>query len=109
MKPIQITMQIVKNLGNYETARLEAVYELLESETDLNLAFLSARQELEQAFETAYQKPKPIERKELTMTSPELNRVCSALHNGQTDLTEIQKYFIISKEVMNFLIEKKLI
>lgn len=102
-------MQIVKNLGNYETARLEAVYELLENETDLNLAFLSARQELEQAFETAYQKPKPIERKELTMTSAELNRVCSALHNGQTDLTEIQKYFIINKEVVNYLIEKKLI
>lgn len=109
MKAKEITMQIVKNLGNYETARLEAVYELLESETDLNLAFLSARHELEQAFETAYQKPKPIERKELTMTSPELNRVCAALQNGQTDIMDIQKYFIISKEVMNLLIEKKLI
>ena len=28
MKPTQITMQIVKNLGNYETARLECTYTL---------------------------------------------------------------------------------
>ena len=109
MKPTQITMQIVKNLGNYETARLEAVYELLENETDLNLAFLSARQELEQAFEAAYQKPKQIERKELTMTSPELDRVVRALENGQTSFEDIQKYFVISKEVFKMFNDKKLI
>lgn len=108
MKAKEITMQIVKNLGNYETARLEAVYELLDGE-DMNVAFMSARNELESAFKAAYQKPKHIERKELTMTSPELNRVCSALHNGQTDIMDVQKYFIISKEVMNLLIEKKII
>ena len=109
MKAKEITMQIVKNLGNYETARLEAVYELMENETDLNLAFMSARNELEAAFNAAYQKPKQIERKELTMISPELNRVCAALQNGQTDFADIQKYFIISKEVLNLLIDKKLI
>lgn len=109
MKAKEITMQIVKNLGNYETARLEVVYELLENETDLNIAFMSARNELEAAFEAAYQKPKHIERKELTMTSAELRRVCQALANNQTDLKDLQKYFILNAEVFNYLQNQNLI
>lgn len=109
MKAKEITMQIVKNLGNYETARLEVVYELLENETDLNIAFMSARNELEAAFEAAYQKPKHIERKELTMTSAELRRVCQALANNQTDLKDLQKYFILNAEVYNYLQNQNLI
>lgn len=109
MKAKEITMQIVKNLGNYETARLEVVYELSENETDLNIAFMSARNELEAAFEAAYQKPKHIERKELTMTSAELRRVCQALANNQTDLKDLQKYFILNAEVFNYLQNQNLI
>ena len=34
MKPKEITMQIVKNIGNYEMARLQATYELADGEGD---------------------------------------------------------------------------
>ena len=64
MKPTEITMQIVKNLGNYETCRLEATYTLDEND-DLTQSFITARKDLETAFAKAYEKPKePKEPKE---------------------------------------------
>ena len=55
MKPTEITMQIVKNLGNYETCRLEATF-TLDDKDDLTQSFVMARKELEQAYDVAYEK-----------------------------------------------------
>ena len=49
MKPTEITMQIVKNLGNYETCRLEATYTLDEN-GDLTQSFITARKDIETAI-----------------------------------------------------------
>jgi len=60
MKPKEITMQIVKNIGNYEMARLQATYELADGEGDTREAmadlFLEARKDLEFAFIRSYGK-----------------------------------------------------
>ena len=111
MKPTEITMQIVKNLGNYETCRLEATYTLDEND-DLTQAFVTARKQLETAFEKAYEKPKekqPEKRKELNLTSPEFDRVCKALAEGRTDMKELKKFFIIEKEVIDYFTKHDLI
>ena len=111
MKPTEITMQIVKNLGNYETCRLEATYTLDEND-DLTQAFVTARKQLETAFAKAYEKQKekePEKRKQLTLTSPEFERVCKALAEGRTDMKELKKFFIIEKEVIDYFTKHDLI
>ena len=102
MKPTEITMQIVKNLGNYETCRLEASF-TLDPTDNLQESFLQARQELEKAYEKCYGvKPK------LTEKSKEFNRICKALHEGKTDIEDLRKYFDVSG-VMDYFEENKLI
>jgi regulator of sigma D len=107
MKPTEITMQIVKNLGNYETCRLEATFTLDEGD-DLTDAFKSARQQLENAYETAYNLKKD-NRKVLELNSKEFDRVCKALHEEKTDIDELQKFFKISDEIIRYFRENKLI
>ena len=102
MKPTEITMQIVHNLGNYETCRMEASF-TLDPTDKLQESFLQARRELEKAYEKCYGvKPK------LTEKSKEFDRVCKALHEGKTDIEELRKHFDVS-EVMDYFKEKKLI
>ena len=102
MKPTEITMQIVKNLGSYETCRLEASF-TLDPTDNLQESFLQARRELEKAYEKCYGiKPK------LTEKSKEFNRICKALHEGKTDIEDLRKYFDVSA-VMEYFEENKLI
>lgn len=113
MKPTEITMQIVKSIGLYETCRLEATY-TLDDKDDLTQSFVTARKQLEKAFETAYGKQSksdhdPEKRKELFLTSPEFDRVCKALKDGKTDLKDLEKYFIVSQEAVNYFKTNKLI
>ena len=103
MKPTEITMQIVKNLGNYETCRLEATYTLDEND-DLTQAFVTAKENLEKAFSKAYPKLK-----NLAMFSKEFDRVCNALFEKKTDLEELKTYFTISEEIINYLQKNNLI
>ena len=106
MKATEITMQIVKNLGNYETCRLEATF-TLDDKDDLTQSFVMARKELEQAYDVAYEKIGA--RKELTLTSPRFDNICKALHENKTDVNELQQYFILTTEVINYFIKNKLI
>ena len=109
MKPTEITMQIVKNLGNYETCRLVATYTLDEND-DLTQAFVTARKQLETAFSKAYEKQKePEKRKDLNLTSPEFDRVCKALAEGRTDMKELKKFFVLSYDVMDYFTKHDLI
>ena len=103
MKPTEITMQIVKNLGNYETCRLEATYTLDEND-DLTQSFITARKDLETAFAKAYPKLK-----NLVMPSNEFDRVYKALFDKKTDLDKLKKYFTISEDVINHLQKNNLI
>ena len=117
MKPTEITMQIVKSLGNYETCRLEATY-TLDDNDDLTQAFVTARQQIETAFAKAYEKPKepkepkekqPEKLKPLTFKSPEFERVCKALAEGRTDVEELKKFFIFGNEIIDFFNKHDLI
>ena len=108
MKPTQITMQIVKNLGNYETARLECTYTLDEGD-EVESCFQAARYELEKAFQKAYEKKQPDTREELTVTHPQFVPVCKALYERRRNLTDVQKFYIINKEAFEYFIKHKLI
>ena len=103
MKPAEITMQIVKNLGNYETCRLEATYTLDEND-DLTQAFVTAREQLETAFAKAYGlKP------ELTLKSARFESICNALFQKRATLAQIENSFRISDEAMDYFNKHDLI
>ena len=108
MKPTEITMQIVKNLGNYETARLECTY-TLDAGDEVVSCFEAARYELEKAYQKAYQKKQPDTREVLTMAHPQFAQIMKAFADGRVDLVECQKYYVLHKEVFNYLTENKLI
>lgn len=108
MKPTEITMQIVKNLGNYETARLECTY-TLDAGDEVVSCFEAARYELEKAYQKVYAKKYPDTREVLTMTHPQFIPAMKAFADGAWDLIKCQKHFVLDKDVFNYLTENKLI
>ena len=116
MTPTEITLQVVHNLGNYESVRLECRYTLATGD-ELIKSFVRARAELDKAFATAYGKnpvhdeteSQPQPRTELTVNSKEFDRVCRALAEKKTNLTELEKYFKISKDAIDYFRKYNLI
>lgn len=119
MKAIQISVQIVKNLGNYESVRLQADYALDEND-DLQQAFLSARNELELSFATMCHpkqknaaEPKEIAKSNdlplLSIGTKEFDRVCYALNSGKTDIEQVKQHFDIDRESMDYFKKYNLI
>ena len=109
MKATTITMQIVKNLGNYEMVRLEATYTLTEMEADhIEDSFVNARGQLERAFKKAYNKTE-VERVEkgaiekLVLTDKkQMNRVLKAVRDGRLSIEEMRAQFEITDELKDF-------
>ena len=110
MKATTITMQIVKNLGNFEMARLEATYTLTEMEADhIEDSFVNARGQLERAFKKAYNKTE-IERVEkgsiekiMLTDKKQMNRVVKAWRDGKLSTEEVRAQFEITDELKDFL------
>ena len=109
MKATTITMQIVKNLGNYEMVRLEATYTLTDMEADnIEDSFVNARGQLERAFKKAYNKTE-AERvykgsiEKLTLTDKkQMNRVAKAIKDGRLSIEEVRAQFEITDELKDF-------
>lgn len=109
MKAEKITMQIVKNLGNYEMCRLEATYTLTEMEADnIENAFVNARGQLERAFRKAYDKVEAaradkgaIEKIALT-DKKQINRVLKAVKDGKLSTDDVREQFEITNELWAF-------
>lgn len=124
MKPKEITMQIVKNIGNYEMARLQATYELVdgEGETRESIAdlFREARKDLEMAFiqsygKQSYNRDEAVEEQDeqdevrntdadkvrLT-TKRHVQRVLDALKNGEMTEEYVARNFILTEDQLEF-------
>ena len=109
MKATTITMQIVKNLGNYEMVRLEATYTLTEMETYyIEDSFVNARGQLERAFKKAYNKTE-VERVEkgaiekIALTDKkQMNRVLKAVKDGRLSIEDVRSQFEITDELRSF-------
>ena len=109
MKAEKITMQIVKNLGNYEMVRLEATYTLTEMEADnIDDAFVNARGQLERAFRKAYDKVEvsrankgSIEKMALT-DKKQINRVLKAVKDGKLSVDDVREQFEVTGDLKAF-------
>ena len=126
MKPKEITMQIVKNIGNYEMARLQATYELADGEGDTREAmadlFREARKDLEFAFirsygKQSYNRDEEVEEVEeavetdevrdittdrVRLTSRSAQRVVDALKKGEMTVEYVDRNFILTDEQVDF-------
>lgn len=121
MKPKEITMQIVKNIGNYEMARLQATYELSDGEGDTREAmadlFMEARKDLEFAFIRSYGKQSYNRDEEVVETDEvgdittdkvrlttkrHLQRVLDALKNGDMSVEDVARNFILTEDQLAF-------
>ena len=121
MKPKEITMQIVKNIGNYEMARLQATYELVDGEGATREAiadlFREARKDLEFAFIQSYGKQSYNRDEEVTeqdevgdittdkvrlTTKRHVQRVLDALRNGEMSEDYVARNFILTEDQLAF-------
>jgi hypothetical protein len=115
MKAKEITMQIVKNLGFYETVRLQATYTLTGKDT-VDDAFAQAKQELEQVFKKQYKSvyetgfenvvPDAAERIPLLVNSKEFKRCKKGIETGKVTLAGLQEYFILTEDVITELLKR---
>ena len=108
MKPTEIKMQIVKNIGNFQSVRLEATYSLdSTSPSEIEDCFKKARFDLEKSFISIYSKneiKEGVNDVEEIAEKPEPNkqqfqRLLKAYRAGNITIEEIEQEFFISDEL----------
>ena len=115
MKPTEIKMQIVKNIGNFQSVRLEATYSLdSTSPSEIEECFKKARFDLEKSFISIYSKneiKEGVNDIEEVSEKPEPNkqqfqRLLKAYRAGNITIEEIEREFMLSNELRNILNNK---
>ena len=115
MKATEIKMQIVKNIGNFQSVRLEATYSLdSTSPSEIEDCFKKARFDLEKSFITIYSKneiKEGVNDAEEDADKPEPNkqqfqRLLKAYRTGNITLEEIGSEFSLSTELYEILINE---
>ena len=113
MKATEIKMQIVKNIGNFQSVRLEATYSLdSTSPTEIEDCFKKARYDLEKSFISIYSKneiKEGVNDVEEIDDKPEPNkqqfqRLLKAYRAGNITIEEIEGEFSLSNELNEILI-----
>lgn len=108
MKPTEIKMQIVKNIGNFQSVRLEATYSLdSTSPENIEDCFKKVRFDLEKSFITIYSKneiKEGVNDVEGVSDKPEPNkqqfqRLLKAYRAGNITIEEIESEFFINDEL----------
>lgn len=113
MKATEIKMQIVKNIGNFQSVRLEATYSLdSTSPTEIEDCFKKARFDLEKSFISIYSKneiKEGVNDVDEVADKPEPNkqqfqRLLKAYRAGNITIEEIESEFSLSSELYEILI-----
>ena len=118
MKATEIKMQIVKNIGNFQSVRLEATYSLdSTSPSEIEDCFRMARYDLEKSFISIYSKSEikegvnDVEEGAEVSEKPEPNkqqfqRLLKAYRAGNITIEEIKSEFMLSDELRDILNNK---
>jgi len=118
LKPLTITLMIVKNLGNFETVRFGIEYEL--NGTPPAEAFRQAEIEVEKAFSELKKTFKTCKnsenvngensensnkiKKDLELDSTEFKKLQIALKQGLVNLNEISEHYNLTKDIVEKLL-----
>ena len=107
MKPTEIKMQIVKNIGNFQSVRLEATYSLdSTSPTEIEDCFKKARFDLERSFITIYSKNEIKDGEKPEPNKQQFQRLLKAYRAGLITIEDIESEFMLSDELRNILNNK---
>lgn len=114
MKATEIKMQIVKNIGNFQSVRLEATYSLdSTSPKEIDECFKKARFDLERSFINIYSKNEIKEgvndMEESDKPEPnkqQFQRILKAYNAGNITIEEIESEFMLSDELRTQLNNK---
>ena len=115
MKATEIKMQIVKNIGNFQSVRLETTYSLdSTSPSEIEDCFKKARFDLERSFISIYSKSEikeGVNDMEEESDKPEPNkqqfqRLLKAYRAGNITIEEIEGEFTLSEELRDILNNK---
>jgi len=109
MKATEISLQVVKNLGNFESVRASITYAIDGEDTLTALA--RAKQDIDTAFNKLYEKrgiPSiSMEKEPLTLNSPIFNRLKKGLKSGEFTIEQIFGWYEVSEEIERILLTDK--
>ena len=109
MKAKEITLNLTRNLGNYETARMAVTYEINEGD-DVVDSFKSAQLEINEAFdalfpdynagsyveksvESNYDNEMTIKKQQLMIDDEKFLKIKKRIMNGTLTIEDVEKYY----------------
>ena len=109
MKIENIHLQITRNLGDYESAKLGASAKIEEGD-DLMEAYKAINDKLQTAFESIFKedvfvKSPKYERKPLTLNTVDYDRVKASMVAKRATIEDVEKYYYIDIDVMKELMK----
>lgn len=102
MKPTEISLQVVKNLGNFQSVRASITYTLDENEDTLT-ALSRAKEDIDNAFNHLYEKKgiptATLEKEPLIVDSPIFNRIKKGLKDGKFTIEQVFGWYEVSEDI----------
>ena len=109
MKAKEITLNLTRNIGNYETARMAVTYEINEGD-DVVDSFKSAQLEINEAFdalfpdynagsyveksvESNYDNEMTIKKQQLMIDDEKFLKIKKRIMNGTLTIEDVEKYY----------------
>ena len=119
MKAKEITLNLTRNLGNYETARMSVTYEINEGD-DVIDSFKSAQLEINEAFdalfpdynagsyveksvESNYDNETTIKKQPLMIDDDKFLKIKKRIMNGTLTIEDVEKYYELGEHGRNIL------
>lgn len=118
MKAKEITLNLTRNLGNYETARMSVTYEINERD-DVIDSFKSAQLEINEAFDALfpdynavpyveksaenYDNEMTIKKQPLTIDDEKFLKIKKRIMNGTLTIEDVEKYYELGEHGRNIL------
>ena len=117
MKAKEITLNLTRNLGNYETARMAVTYEMNDDD-DVIDSFKSAQVEINEAFDELFpdyygveqyveksneQIHEGILKTELIENSTEFDKIVKRIKSGVMTISDVEEYYCINDSVRKAL------
>lgn len=117
MKAKEITLNLTRNLGNYEFARMAITYEVNEGD-DVVDSFKSAQIEINEAFDALFpdyygveqyveksneQIHEGILKTELIENSTEFDKIVKRIKSGAMTISDVEEYYCLNNNVRQAL------
>ena len=117
MKAKEITLNLTRNLGNYETARMAVTYEMNEGD-DVVDSFKSAQMEINEAFNELFPNYYGVEqyveksneqihegilKVELVENSTEFDKIVKRIKSGAMTISDVEEYYCLNNNVRQAL------